>query len=64
MPFVLRGISSRAEGPGGGRWNDGVLEKSSWPDITFIERMELGGSALEDVSLVGEIDLARSVQLH
>lgn len=33
-------------------------------NVSFPERMELGVAPSEDVSLVGEIDLARSVQLH
>ena len=44
----------------------GVLEISSCLDMSIPERIELGVPALEDLSfsLVGEIDLARSVQLH
>ncbi len=63
-PSALRAISSGPEGPDGGGWKDGVLEKSFWLHISISERLELGEPALEDVFLVGEIDLARSVRLH
>lgn len=65
-PFALRGISSAPEEPEGGSSKNGVVERSSGLDMSFPERMELGVPALEDMSfsLVGEIDLARSVQLR
>ena len=63
-PSALRETSSGPEEPDGGGWKDGGLEKSFWLDISVSERLELGVPALEDVFLVGEIDLARSVRLH
>lgn len=63
-PFALEGILSGSEGPDCGGWKDRVMEKSSWLDNSMPERMELGVPAVEDVFLMGEIDLARSVRLH
>ena len=62
--FVSQGITSGLKGPDGGRWMGGALEKSSWMDISFPELMELGVPVWEDMSLMGEIDLARSVPLR
>lgn len=63
-PFVSRELSSILEEPTGSGWKDESLDKSSWPAISFPERKELGVPVLEDLSLVGEIDLARSVESH
>ena len=63
-PFVSQGTTSGLEGPDSGRWKDEALEKFSWMDISFPELMELGVPVLENVSLMGEIDLARSVPLR
>lgn len=63
-PLVLRGVSFGAEGSDDGGWKAGELERLSRLDISSPERMELGVPAFEDLSLMGEIDRARSVQLH
>ena len=62
--FVLRGASSELEEPDGGRWREAILERVCGLDVSFPERIELGVSALGVASLMGEIDLARSVPLH
>ena len=63
-PFVLQGKSSGLEDGGIGRWRDAMLEIFCGLDISLPERIELGVSTLEDGSLMGEIDLARSVLLY
>ena len=62
--FVLRGTSSGLEEPDGGCWREDMLKRVCGLDVSFPERRELGVSALEVASLMGEIDLARSVPLH
>ena len=63
-PFVSQTITSGLEGADSGSWKDEALAKFSWMDISFTELMELGAPVLENVSLMGEIDLARSVPLR
>lgn len=63
-PFVLRDMSSKSEELIDGGWKNGALEKSCSLDISFAECMEPGVPKLEGASLVGEIDLARSVRSH
>ena len=60
-PLALRGASSRPELPKDGGWQFGVFEKLSCMDILLFERTEPGVPALEEVSLIGDSDLARSV---
>ena len=62
--FVLRGTSSGLEEPDGGCWREAMLLRVCGLDVSLPERIELGVSALEVASLMGEIDLARSVLLH
>ena len=62
--FVLRGTSSGLEESDGGCWREAMLKRVCGLDISFPERIEPGVSALEVASLMGEIDLARSVLLH
>ena len=60
-PLAFRGASSRPELLEDGGWNEGVFEKSSCIGMLLFERIDPGVSALEEVSLVGDSDLARSV---
>ena len=62
--FVLRGTPSGLEESDSGRWRETILKRVCGLDVSFPERVELGASALEVASLMGEIDLARSVLLH
>ena len=63
--FVLRGASSGLEEPDGGCWREAILKRVCGLDISFPGRIELlGVSALGVASLMGEIDLARSMLLH
>lgn len=57
-PFISCGPSSRPELR---ERSEGVLERSSCIDISFLERADPGVPAFEDVSLVGESERARSV---
>ena len=62
--FVLRETSSGLEEPDGGCWREAILMRVCGLDFSFPERIELGVSASEVASLMGEIDLARSVLSH
>ena len=62
--FVLRGTSSGLEESDGGCWRETMLKRACGLDVSFPARVELGASALEVASLMGEIDLARAVLLH
>ena len=60
-PLAFRGGSSSSELLEDGGWNEGVFEKSSCIGMLLFERNDRGVPALEEVSLVGDSDLARSV---
>ena len=62
--FVLRGTWSGLEEPDGGCWREAMLKRVCGLDVSLPEGIELGVFALEVASLMGEIDLARSVLLH
>ena len=61
-PLVLEGASSgsklRVEAVGS---REGVLVWSPCIEMSFLKLIDVGVPALEEESLVGEIDLARSV---
>lgn len=45
-----------------GAWSEGVRDNGSCFDISFFDRADPGVPAFEEMSLVGERDLARSVK--
>jgi len=64
-PLVFEGAMSKPElRRDAGGWREGVLERSSCIDISFLERTDPGVPALEEVSFVGDSDRARSGFIH